>query len=162
MDQNGSITTERPLKPHKNQIQLRSFFLLYSLGSTPHPPVAPGRNSKMIRECFQSSPLLLHSPSFSIPFLFLPVLRCRISIGQRHIVAAVTWQLYTLVYVLFFSLTVSLATLSLFFLCVPCKIPVHSFPAPTRLLQPLSHSLKPRTSSVGTMCVFTVGNVSSS
>jgi hypothetical protein len=43
----------------------------------------------MIRECFRSPPLLPHSLSFSVPFLFLPVLRSRMSDndtyhGRRH------------------------------------------------------------------------------
>jgi hypothetical protein len=104
---------------------------------------------------------MLPIPSFTIPQSFLfhifPVSPCSwlLNFGQRHISwAAVTRQLYTLVYVPFFSLTDTMATLSSSYLCVPYKAPAHSVLHPDFAATFPSHSLKPRISSVGTMCVF--------
>ena len=80
MDRNGSITGA-PVQRHTQKPNSTSFlfFPLDSLASTPHPAVGPDRNSKTIRECLHSLLLLPHSLSFSIPLLFLSVLRSRIS-----------------------------------------------------------------------------------
>jgi len=78
MSRNGSITTERPFTLH-NQIQFRSFFSLCIALHQHLILLSPLVATPMIRECFRSPPLLPQSLSFSIPLLFLSVLRSRIS-----------------------------------------------------------------------------------
>lgn len=78
-----------------------------------------------------------------------------------YIMAAVTRQLHTLVYVLFFFLPL-LRQPILYSSCASrARHPCIQFSIPTSLLQ-LSHSFNPRTSSVGTICVFTVSSPPSS
>jgi hypothetical protein len=161
MDRNGSITTERPFNAtHKNQIQLRSFFFSLCIALHRHPILMSALAATPER--FVNASDLLSDPLLLLPQSFLfripPVSLCSLlpNIGQRHITVAVTRQLYTLVYVLIFF--VFLPLLRQPFLHSSCASraghPRTQFSTPTSLLQPLSRSLIPRTSSVDTMCVF--------
>jgi len=120
MDRNRSNATERPYTPHKNQIQIRSFFPLYGHLILLSPLVATPRwfvNA--------SNPPLYCPTVFPFPYPSCFSLLAFEYRTMTHTMAAVTRQLYTLVFVSIFLLTFTTTFLSSFFLCVPCKTPAH-------------------------------------
>jgi hypothetical protein len=101
------------------------FFLPYGLASIPHPAVTPGRNSKMIRDCFRSPPYcptIFPFPYFYYFSLFFVLKYPTTTHHVRRHAATVHSRLRPF----FLFLTFTMATLSFIFLCVPCKTPAHS------------------------------------